>query len=102
MPCLQSEADEARAEGVEIQFLVAPLRIERNGDHRLTLTCQRMEPGEPVGLTTIGRGFEVAVAVPFAKPLAEGLQLVARRAPRISFPDRDSRGDAGVPPPAGK
>jgi formate dehydrogenase major subunit len=47
MPCLLSEAKEVQAEGVEIQFLVAPVRIERNGDHRLTLTCQRVEPGEP-------------------------------------------------------
>jgi formate dehydrogenase major subunit len=47
MPCLLSEAEEAQAEGVQIEFLVAPVRLERNGDHRLTLTCQRMELGEP-------------------------------------------------------
>jgi formate dehydrogenase major subunit len=47
MPCLLSEAEEAQSEGVEIEFLVAPVRLERNGDHRLTLTCQRMQLGEP-------------------------------------------------------
>ncbi len=47
MPCLMSEAEEAQAEGVEIEFLVAPLRVDRNGDGKLSLTCRRMELGEP-------------------------------------------------------
>lgn len=47
MPCLMSEADEARAEGVQIEFLVAPTQLDRNGDHLLSLTCQRMALGEP-------------------------------------------------------
>jgi formate dehydrogenase major subunit len=34
---------------------------------------------EPLGLAMIGRGFDVAVAVPFGKPLAEGLLQAAQR-----------------------
>ena len=47
MPCLMEEVDAAEAEGVEIDYLVAPVRLERNGNDHLLLTCQRMEPGEP-------------------------------------------------------
>ncbi len=35
--------------------------------------------GEPLGLAMIGRGFDVTVAVPFGKPLAEGLRYAAQR-----------------------
>jgi NADH dehydrogenase/NADH:ubiquinone oxidoreductase subunit G len=35
--------------------------------------------GEPLGLAVIGRGFHVAVAVPFGKPLADGLRRAAQR-----------------------
>jgi formate dehydrogenase major subunit len=35
--------------------------------------------GEPLGLAMTGRGFDVAVAVPFGKPLAEGLRFAAQR-----------------------
>ncbi|MEK7751569.1 MAG: hypothetical protein AAB654_06600, partial [Acidobacteriota bacterium] len=31
------------------------------------------------GLTAIGRGFDVAVAAPFGRPLSEALQKVAHR-----------------------
>jgi formate dehydrogenase major subunit len=43
--------------------------------------CVRIaaEEGEPVGLTIAGRGFDVAVAVPFGKTLSEGLQKSGRR-----------------------
>ncbi len=42
--------------------------------------CERIaaDAGEPLGLTAIGRGFEVAVGVPFDRPLAEGLTVSAR------------------------
>jgi predicted molibdopterin-dependent oxidoreductase YjgC len=36
--------------------------------------------GEPLGLTMIGRGFDVTVAVPFGAPLSEGLTIAAQRA----------------------
>ena len=46
MPCLMEEVEAAEAEGVQIEFLVAPVRLEqKNG--MLILTCQRMELGPP-------------------------------------------------------
>ncbi|NQT21424.1 MAG: glutamate synthase, partial [Planctomycetes bacterium] len=41
--------------------------------------CVRIatEAGEPLGLTFVGRGFDVRVAVPFNSSLAEGLRKVA-------------------------
>ncbi len=35
--------------------------------------------GEPLGLTFVGRGFDVRVGVPFDRSIAEGLTLVAER-----------------------
>src|ERR1039457_2921776 len=46
MPCAMDEVEAAEAEGVHIDLLVAPVRLERNG-HGLLLTCQRMRLGEP-------------------------------------------------------
>ena len=46
MPCLMQEVDAAEAEGVRIDLLAAPLRLER-GPHGLLLTCRRMTLGEP-------------------------------------------------------
>ncbi len=47
MPCLLEEVEGAEAEGVSIEYLVAPVRLERIDNGRLRLTCRRMEPGEP-------------------------------------------------------
>ena len=48
MPCLMEEVEGAEAEGVAVEVLVAPVRVERGGDGRaLRLVCQRMELGEP-------------------------------------------------------
>ena len=46
MPCLMEEVEAAEAEGVKIEFLVAPVRLERKAE-KLILTCQRMELGPP-------------------------------------------------------
>lgn len=35
--------------------------------------------GEDLGLAFVGRGFDVRVAVPFNRPLAEGLKTAARK-----------------------
>jgi formate dehydrogenase major subunit len=45
MPCLMEEVEGAEAEGVNIDYLVAPVKLASNGE-RLSLTCQRMELGE--------------------------------------------------------
>jgi formate dehydrogenase major subunit len=45
MPCLMEEVEAAEAEGVEVALLASPVRIERGDDHRLIVTCRRMELG---------------------------------------------------------
>jgi NADPH-dependent glutamate synthase beta subunit-like oxidoreductase len=46
MPSLMAEVEAAEAEGVHVEILVAPVRVEREGSG-LVLTCQRMTLGEP-------------------------------------------------------
>ncbi len=46
MPCLMEEVEAAEAEGVEIEYLIAPVRLEKRGE-KLCLTCLRMELGPP-------------------------------------------------------
>jgi NADPH-dependent glutamate synthase beta subunit-like oxidoreductase/ferredoxin len=46
MPCLMEEVEAAEAEGVHVDLLVAPLRLERQATN-LLLTCRRMSLGEP-------------------------------------------------------
>jgi len=58
MPCLMEEVEAAEAEGVKIEFLVAPLRLERKAG-TLILTCQRMELGAP---DASGRARSLAIA----------------------------------------
>jgi len=57
MPCLMDEVEAAEAEGVQLEYLVAPVRLERRNG-RLGLTCQRMELGPP---DASGRARPVAV-----------------------------------------
>ena len=47
MPAYSEEVENALHEGVEIQFLTAPLALERKGGKVTGLTCQRLELGEP-------------------------------------------------------
>jgi formate dehydrogenase major subunit len=47
MPCLMEEVEAAELEGVVIDYLVAPIRLEKTNGGSLTLTCQRMKLGEP-------------------------------------------------------
>ncbi len=46
MPCLMEEIEGAEEEGVELEYLVAPVGLAATNGH-LELTCQRMELGEP-------------------------------------------------------
>jgi formate dehydrogenase major subunit len=57
MPCLIEEVEGAEDEGVNIEYLIAPVRLEKN-DSVLILTCQRMELGRP---DASGRRTPVAV-----------------------------------------
>ncbi len=45
MPCLMEEVDAAESEGVHVDLLAAPVRLEKRGDG-LLLTCRRMALGE--------------------------------------------------------
>ncbi len=47
MPCLMSEVEAAEAEGVRVETLVAPVRLERAPGGSLQLTCIRMKLGPP-------------------------------------------------------
>ena len=47
MPAIASEVDEAQAEGVSIEYLVAPVEIKRDGGKVRAVVVQRMELGEP-------------------------------------------------------
>ena len=57
MPCLMEEVEAAEAEGVKIEFLVAPMRLARKAG-ALILTCQRMELGS---LDESGRARSLAI-----------------------------------------
>lgn len=46
MPAENIEIHEAKEEGVNFEFLVAPTKLRKEGE-KLVLTCQRMELGEP-------------------------------------------------------
>jgi formate dehydrogenase major subunit len=58
MPCAMDEVEAAEAEGVHIDFLVAPVRLHKDGNS-LPVTCRRMTLGEP---DASGRRKPVAVA----------------------------------------
>jgi NADPH-dependent glutamate synthase beta subunit-like oxidoreductase/ferredoxin len=60
MPCLMAEVEAAEAEGVHLDLLVAPVRVERRGGDAV-LTCRRMSLGEP---DASGRRRPVAVEGP--------------------------------------
>lgn len=47
MPAEKIEIEEAKEEGVNFEFLVAPLKLRRGDNGRLVLTCERMTLGEP-------------------------------------------------------
>jgi formate dehydrogenase major subunit len=47
MPAADAEIEEAVEEGINIQYLAAPVSIEADGDHLKSLTLLRMALGEP-------------------------------------------------------
>jgi NADPH-dependent glutamate synthase beta subunit-like oxidoreductase len=47
MPAIAEEVEEAMKEGVPIEFLTAPVGLEKGTDGQLNMTMQRMEMGEP-------------------------------------------------------
>jgi predicted molibdopterin-dependent oxidoreductase YjgC len=63
------------------QDLSHPEIIYEPGKCIMCDACVRIaaDAGETLGIATVGRGFDVAVAAPFGKPLSEGLRKVAER-----------------------
>lgn len=47
MPTLDREIDDALSEDIDIQYLVAPLGIRTENGQAVSVTCQKMELGEP-------------------------------------------------------
>lgn len=47
MPANVEEIEAADHEGVRLEFLIAPLGVESEGDRLVGLTCQKMQLGEP-------------------------------------------------------
>jgi len=47
MPAFAEEVEQLKAEPIELEFLVAPARIQQETDGHLKVTCHRMELGEP-------------------------------------------------------
>ena len=47
MPAIKEEVEEAKQEGIRLEFLAAPVAFHKNGDRATGMKCIRMELGEP-------------------------------------------------------
>lgn len=47
MPAIDEEVEEAKKEGLRLEFLAAPIAFHKNGDLAAGMRCIRMELGEP-------------------------------------------------------
>lgn len=47
MPAIEEEIEGALEEGINIDYLVAPVKIVKDGNKAVKMVCQRMELGEP-------------------------------------------------------
>ncbi|MBZ5496299.1 MAG: FAD-dependent oxidoreductase [Acidobacteriia bacterium] len=72
MPCLMAEVEAAEAEGVRLETLVAPIRLESKGHAELQLTCIRMELGAPDD-----SGRARPVPIPGSEFVVEGTCVIA-------------------------
>jgi ferredoxin len=82
------EVDVYRFSGARRRFtqdLSHPEIVYEPGKCILCEACVRVAAaaGEPLGVCISGRGFDVAVAVPFGRPLSEGLRSVAVRCAEV-------------------
>jgi formate dehydrogenase major subunit len=89
MPCLMEEVEAAEEEGVQVEYLVAPVKLERR-DGQLILTCQRMELGTPDAsgrarpVPVAGSDFAVAASTVIAA-IGQSVQLTDEHAPQLRF-----------------
>lgn len=101
MPAIPEEVDEAIDEGIQVDFLTAPLRISRDNGKR-HLGCQRMELGAP---DESGRRRPVPIAgSEFDLPCDRVILAIGQRADLSLLPegtkphaDRPIECDAGAP-----
>ncbi len=76
MPAADEEIEAAIAEGIEIEYLTAPVKVERNGE-TVELTCNRMQLGE---LDASGRPHPIPVeGSEFVTPLDTLLVAIGQR-----------------------
>ena len=47
MPAIESEIEDALLENIDIEYLVAPVGVKRDGDELVAMIAQKMELGEP-------------------------------------------------------
>jgi formate dehydrogenase major subunit len=88
MPCLMEEVEGAEAEGVHIEYLLAPVRLERTATG-LSLICRQMELGEP---DASGRRSPVPVeGSDFAVPCSAVLAAIGQSVER-SLAEREGLG----------
>jgi len=87
MPVTEVEYEEALAEGVQVNFLVSPTRIESDNWKAIGLQCTRMQLGEPDA-----GGRRRPVPIPGSEFFAEADTVIAAvgQAPDLSFLPRDS------------
>jgi formate dehydrogenase major subunit len=89
MPCLMEEVEAAEAEGVQIEFLVAPVRLEKKNG-KLVLTCQRMELGAPDEsgrarpVPVPGSDFEIAATSVIAA-IGQSVEFNTKNAAELGF-----------------
>lgn len=81
-------ADPSRFMGARRRFsqdLSHPEIVYEPGKCIMCDACVRVaaSAGEELGLSIVGRGFDVSVAVPFGEPLSEGLRTAARRCAEV-------------------
>ena len=80
MPCLMEEVEGAEAEGVHIEYLVAPVRLERTTTG-MNLICRRMALGEP---DASGRRSPVPVeGSDFAVPCSTAIAAIGQSVERV-------------------
>lgn len=89
MPCLMEEVEAAEEEGVKVEYLIAPVKLERR-DERLVLTCLRMELGAPDAsgrarpVPVAGSEFEVFASCVIAA-IGQSVEFTDEHAPNLTF-----------------
>jgi NADPH-dependent glutamate synthase beta subunit-like oxidoreductase/nitroreductase/NAD-dependent dihydropyrimidine dehydrogenase PreA subunit len=105
MPAYAEEVEAAMLEGIAIDFLCAPVKIEGNGKG-LTATCQKMELGSPdasgrpapvpVKGSEFGLAFDTIISAIGQNLMAAGLEPLVGKSPWIIADAFGQTGEQGV------